>query len=73
MRISAAIAMFAMAVVLLASPAEAKTCYWSERFDKGCKNQSIYLTKKKPIFPVLVWLTKPPPCDVPIDRCDVTP
>lgn len=58
--------------VLLASaapPAEARTCYWSERFDKGCRNQSIYLTKKRPPVPVVVWVAKPPPCDVPIDRC----
>jgi hypothetical protein len=57
-------------LLMIAAPAEARTCYWSERFDKGCRNQSIYLTKKKPVSSVEVWVSKPPPCDVPVDRCN---
>lgn len=53
---------FAFAIVF-GAPAHGRACYWSERFDKGCRNQGIYLTKKKPPAPVVVQLGKGKPCD----------
>jgi hypothetical protein len=64
MRRAVAGAVVAALMLMSAPTADARgLCYWSERFEKGCRNQAVYLTKKKPPVHVEVQLGKGKPCD----------
>jgi hypothetical protein len=61
-----------LTIAMFAAPAHARACYWSERFDKGCRNQTIYLVhhQKHPTPTVTVQIGKGKPCDARGDWCD---
>ena len=54
-----ALALLAVIATGIAAPAQAaeqgrkKPCYWSERFDKGCRNKAIYLVRPGDGFAVV--------------------